>query len=153
MTHIILALGLVIGGYIHSIVFQLTPKAGMQVHELYLLKQYASIGYIVGLLLAFVLVKAISLKPRLPAKIPGHLLLIIGVWLYMITLIYKTFIQVKLAAGYFIGSLHFHDALGEFIQSLYLHYIPFSTIASALIIYTLLLIFLESRPREVKENV
>lgn len=147
MFHIVLALGLVIGGILYSIVIQATPKTGMQPHEYYALRQYASIGYILGLMLAYALARAISLKSRVPTKLPAYPLLIIGVWFSVIKIIYETFIEVKIASGYFLGSLPFHDTFGVIIQSLYLNYIPFGTLASALILYALLIIFLESSPR------
>jgi hypothetical protein len=147
MIHIILSLGIVIGGILFSIAFTLFQTPGMQASDIFRLQQVAYASYIPALIIAFIVVRAVSLKSRLPEKIPAHIMLIIGVWITLFKIIIAAFVTIKMAIGYFMGMFSFAAEFEVFIQSPYV-----SNIAYALILYGLFVVLLAAKPTELSNK-
>ena len=150
MIHITLAIGLVLGSYLFSIIFKVMYTAGTQLQptDLYSIKQYAYLSYIPAIILASILVKVISLKSRLPVQLPAKKLLIAGVWLSLLQIVYNSFAVVKMGLAHAMAILHEMDivSLAEILSILIKGSEYLSTISSALIVCALMVIFLETAP-------
>jgi hypothetical protein len=147
MIHIILSLGIIMGGILFSIAFKLFQTPGMQASDIFRLQQFAYASYIPAFIIAFIVVREISLKSRLPEKIPAHIMLIMGVWITIFKILMAASVTVKMAIGYFMGMFPFAAEFEVFIHSSYV-----SSIAHALILYGLFVVLLAARPTELSNK-
>lgn len=148
MIHITLAIGIVIGGILYSLAFKLFQPADMQTLDIIRLQQYSYASYIPALIISILVVKSISLKSRLPKKIPMLPILVIGVWMTLFKIVIGVSFTVKMGLGYLVNILPFTEILVFIIESSYLN-----TISSVLILISLFIIILKSTPNLPADSI
>jgi len=148
MTHITLAIGIVIGGILYSLAIMVFQHADMQTLDIIRLQQYSYASYILALIVSILVVKLISLKSRLPNKVPMLPILVIGVWMKLFNILIGASFTVKMGLGYLINILPFTEALASIIESPYLN-----IISSALILISLFIIILKSAPNLPTDSI
>ena len=144
MFHIIVGLGIIIGNYLKGLAFILLHTQGMQYNESIKLQFYTNASYILAIIIAFLIIRGISLKLRLPEKILGFPVLVIGVWLFLISFTLELTSKLVPYAVYLIAKFPITKI---FISSS----LPRS-ISGMLILMGLFIVFLSANPNIQTKN-
>lgn len=140
MFYIIFGLGIIIGNYLKGIIIVVLHTPGMQYNEIIKLQLYANTIYALGFIAAFFIIRAISLKTRLPKKISGFPVLVVGVWIFIISIILELSSRLIPYAVYLIAK---YPVTKIFISSS----LP-RMISGILILLGLFIVFLAANPNK-----